>query len=163
MGLIFTTFKFTVAPSKEHHPLVSDLFKLGAIGFHSLAIRVRVSRHEGFLCGAFELTDYYVDRRAEAFMFGHKDFLDQDDDEDNFWEGEESLKEFAQKYRVISDLGYISNHDETPRWCSNEDNSEQDYDPDDEDCREAKRAALGRFWENFPNLMQMQKDGLAMD
>jgi hypothetical protein len=128
MSSTFTCITFYVAPTKEHHPLVSKLLRCEHDGRSYKRDgdnrMVKVTREGEFLTGRFTICDYYM--------------------------GEEGGDEFFDLYWQVCALGYISQDHETQSW------DYSDGDDEEHELREQerkKKEKLKFFWLAFPNLM----------
>ena len=167
MSSTFTTVTFYIAPSKERHPLVSQLF-LCENPYHAKKPRVvtRVTRVEGFLTGEFSLCDgnryeeEYSEDEGEEYSETHSAAMR---------ERYEGKKKFFDLYRQLGTLGYLSEDYRTSWWSGNGDNGSEwvvNFNVEDRFehqvfLRKEQRRKLKHFWEEFPNLMYIMKYALS--
>ena len=157
MSSTFTTVTFYVAPSKERHPLVSELLR--AVGRDGKSRIVhKVTRTDSFLTGSFEICD--------------GDMYDEDEEDYRQMYGREQHKEwriFCDLYRQLCNLGYISEDHRCSWWSSNgafgsdwEMASLAEHESR-EFLQKEKRRKLKLFWQEYPNLMSLIKYGYPAD
>jgi len=154
-----TRITFYVAPSKERHPLVSQLFRcIDAERIGKPRIVESVTRIEGFLTGTFEISD------GNMYQY---DGFDGDTDCHNQKDYEET-KKFFDLYRELGALGYLSEDHRCSWWSSGgsrgSDWNDVDYDDEIEEYRrQEEKKKLKFFWQEYPNLMSIIKYGRQAD
>ncbi len=155
MSSTFTTITFYVAPSKERHPLVSQLFRCANAVSDGKPGMVMVTRFEGFLTGTFVLCD--GDRYEESWT----------EDSGLGREGYEEVKKFFDLYRQLCDLGYLSEDHRTSSRSNSGDRSDWGKPVYGRDrwgsVREMGKKKLQHFWKEYPNLMSIIKYGQPYD
>lgn len=167
MSSTFSTVTFYVAPSKERHPLVSQLLRSIDAGRDGRPRVAKVTRVGGFLTGTFELCD--GDWYDEEFQSDWPEDEDVGDQPSPARVRYEETKQFFDLYRRLGDLGYISQNHRYSWWSGNGDHGSDweegplDHHEYQEFLQKEEKRKLKLFWQEYPNLMGMIKSGHPAD